>query len=67
MKNMKIDKTLLTHSYALSDKQSIDCIVKASDYQRLKKYLIHKKIEIVREYLFINSFQLKVTKTQLLA
>ncbi len=66
MKNIKIDEALLTRAYALSDKQSIECIVKATDYQRLKKYLIHKKIEIVREYLFINSLQLKLTKVQLL-
>ncbi len=57
----------MTHVFTLSDKQCVECIVKANDYQRLKKYLIHKKIDILHEYLFISSLHLKLTKGQLLS
>ena len=41
------------------------CIVKANDYKRLKKTLLHNKIEILDEYLFINSFRVLVSKSEM--
>ncbi len=67
MKICKIDRALLTRTEALTEGQRLDCIVKAYDYDRLKKFLLHKKIEIRHEYLFIKSLHLKVTKKELLS
>lgn len=61
----KIDRTLLDKVHVLSEEENIECIVKAYDYQRLKKILIHKKIKPIREYLFIDSVKLHVNKSQL--
>ena len=61
----KIDKTLLNVVSLLEDGKKWECIVKAYDYKRLKNILIHNKIEILNEYLFINSFRVKATKKQL--
>lgn len=65
MKINKIDKRLLSSSSALASDVMVECIVKAHDYGRLKSYLHNKNIEIVREYLFINSICVKVNKRQL--
>lgn len=61
----KIDKTLLQVVSFLEGGKSWECIVKANDYNRLKNILIHNKVEILNEYLFINSFRVKVTKRQM--
>lgn len=65
MKFEKIDKNLLGHAYALVGQDRLECIVKAFDFDRLKKYILHKKIEVLHEYLFINSMHLRVNKKEL--
>ena len=61
----KIDKVLLQVVSLVDKDRKSQCIVKANDYARLKRILIHNKIEIVDEYLFINSFRVKVNIKQL--
>lgn len=61
----KIDKTLLRAVSLLEDGKKWDCIVKANDYERLKNILLHNKIQILNEYLFINSFCVSATKRQM--
>ncbi len=61
MNKQKIDKNLLEVVSALGWQKKIDCIIRAYDYDRLKKILLHKKIEIKNEYLFIKSFAVSLT------
>ncbi len=62
---MKIDQRLLApRVFSVNEKQA--CFVSANDYNRLKKILISKDIEIINEYLFIKSFFIKATREQLL-
>lgn len=61
MNKQKIDKTLQNLVNALGTNKKIDCIVKAYDYDRLKKILLHKNIQINNEYLFIKSFAVSLT------
>lgn len=61
----KIDKRLLQIVGLLGENKKWECIVKANDYQRLKNILIHNKIEILNEYLFINSFRVNATKREM--
>ena len=65
MKKQKIDSLLMIKSMALSSEQKICCIVRAYDFFKVKKFLISKKYEILNEYLFIKSFFLKLTKSQI--
>lgn len=60
MNKQKIDNSLLIISQILGEDKKIDCIVKAYDYQRLKNILLHKKIPIQHEYLFIKSFAISI-------
>lgn len=61
----KIDKTLLNKVTLLDNKKTSECIVRAHDYKRLKDILLHNRIEVINEYLFINSFRVMVTKKQI--
>lgn len=61
----KIDKTLLGRVCLLEDGKKWECIVKAYDYKRLKNILLHNNVDILDEYLFINSFRVNATKKQL--
>lgn len=61
----KIDPTLLEIVSLLGEGTRQDCIIRAQDCERLKKVLIHKKIPILNEYLFINSFRVKLTKREI--
>lgn len=61
----KIDKTLLSSAGLLDSTKKWNCIVKANDYTRLKRILLHNKIEILDEYLFIKSFFVNITKMQM--
>lgn len=65
MKFTKIDKALLETVELLDNTKKWNCIVKANDYARLKKILVHNKIEILDEYLFIKSFFVNITKIQM--
>jgi len=65
MKIDKLDKCLLSKVSTLSEEKDIECLVKAFDYQRLKSFLHNKKIDVLHEYIFINSFRVKVNKSQL--
>ena len=46
MNRQKIDSSLLALARALGWQRKVDCIVKAYDYERLQKILLHKNIEI---------------------
>lgn len=61
----KIDKTLLNKVTTFSKDKKTECIVKVNNFSQMKKFLIHKNIDILHEYLFINSFCLTVNKQQL--
>ena len=61
MNKRKIDLALLTVVKVLGWQKKMDCIVKAFDYERLKNIFLHRKIEILNEYLFIKSFQVRLS------
>lgn len=61
----KIDKTLLLQSTMLDNDKKWECIVHSYDYDRTKNSLIHKNINILNEYLFINSFRVLADRFQL--
>lgn len=61
----KIDKTLFDKTYALDEGKTRECIVHAFDYNRTKNILLHKKVKILDEYLFINSFRVLANKKQI--
>ena len=65
MINSKVDKVLRNIVEFLEEDKKSECIVKAFDYTRLKNILLHKKIEILDEYLFIKSFRIKATRKQI--
>lgn len=65
MINQKIDKTLLNIVEFLQDDKKSQCIVRAYDYKRLKSILLHRKIEILNEYLFIKSFRILANRKQI--
>lgn len=65
MINQKIDKTLLNIVEFLQDDKKSQCIVRAYDYKRLKSILLHRKIEILNEYLFIKSFRILADRKQI--
>ena len=65
MINNKIDKTLLNIVEFLQDDKKFQCIVRAYDYKRLKSILLHRKIEILNEYLFIKSFRILANRKQI--
>lgn len=65
MINQKIDKTLLNIVEFLQDDKKSQCIVRAYDYKRLKSNLLHRKIEILNEYLFIKSFRILANRKQI--
>lgn len=61
----KIDSRLLYIVSLLDEDKKWECIVHANDYQRTKSILLHNKIKILNEYLFINSFRVLASKEQL--
>lgn len=65
MNNSKIDCFLLSKTKTLSQDKKITCIVKAYNFDRVKKFLQEKNIEIIDEYLFIKSFFIKISKEEL--
>ena len=65
MNKNKIDKMLLNIVSSLADDKKNECIVKAYDFDRTKNILIHRNIHIIDEYLFIKSFRVMLTKSQL--
>ncbi len=64
--NLKIDNILLSRVVALDNEKKLECIVKAKNFSQVKKFLKHKNIEVLSEYLFINSFFVNVKKSELL-
>lgn len=64
--NLKIDNILLSRVVALDNEKKIECIVKAKNFDQVKKFLRQKNIEVLCEYLFINSFFVNVKKRDLL-
>lgn len=67
MINQKIDRVLFNIVQTLEDGKRSECIIKAYDYKRLKNILIHRNIEILNEYLFINSFRVLANRRQISA
>ena len=67
MNRQKIDSSLLAVAKALGWQKKIDCIVKAYDFARLKNIFLHRKIEILNEYLFIKSFQVRLSGQEISA
>ena len=65
MNKTKIDKNLLSIVSMLEEDKKWECIVLAYDYQRTKNILLHRKIDILDEYLFINSFRVLISKKEL--
>lgn len=61
----KVDKNLFNNAYALDEGKFKECIVHAHDYDRTKNILLHKKVKILDEYLFINSFRVLADKKQI--
>lgn len=61
----KIDSRLLYIVSLLDEEKKWECIVHANDYNRTKGLLLHNKIKILNEYLFINSFRVLATKKEL--
>ncbi len=61
----KIDSRLLYIVSLLDEDKKWECIVHAYDYQRTKGILLHNKIKILNEYLFIKSFRVLATKKEL--
>lgn len=64
--NLKIDNILLSRVVALDNEKKLECIVKAKNFSQVKKFLKQKNIEVLSEYLFINSFFVNVKKSELL-
>lgn len=54
----KIDPALMQKSLTAGTNK-LCCLVRASNFDQLKKLLLNRKIEIMDEYLFINSFFVK--------
>lgn len=61
----KIDKILLNIVETQTEGKKIDCIIKAYDYQRLKKILHNRNIKVTNEYPFIKSLYVTVNKKEL--
>lgn len=61
----KIDKNLFDKTYALDECEKRECIVHAYDFKRIKKVLSNKKVEVLNEYLFINSLRILANKKQI--
>lgn len=61
MNRQKIDSSLLALARALGWQRKVDCIVKAYDYERLQKILLHKNIEIKKSYPFISCYVLSLS------
>lgn len=64
MINFKIDRILLNKAKMLGHGEKIQCIISTDRFERLKKFLERKKIDVLDEYLFINSFLVSVTRDQ---
>lgn len=64
--NLKIDNILLSSVVALDNEKKVQCIVKAKNFDQVKKFLKQKNIDVLCEYLFINSFFVEVKKGELL-
>ena len=63
----KIDKNLLCRVTAFTGQDKHECIVKVNNFARMKKYFLHNLIDVLHEYIFINSFRVLIVKRQLFA
>lgn len=61
----KIDDRLLYIVSLLDEDKKWECIVHANDFGRTKGILLHNKIKILNEYLFIKSFRVLASKQDL--
>lgn len=65
MIKQKIDPFLLNLISLLSSSARQECIVSASDFQRLRRVIQARKIPLLNEYLFIKSFRVQLTKSEM--
>lgn len=61
----KIDKALFDSAHVLDGEILHECIVHAYDYERTKTILLHKKIKVKNEYLFIKSLSVLASASQI--
>lgn len=61
----KVDKILFDKTYTLDEGKKRECIVHSYDFERTKNILLHKKVKVLNEYLFINSFRVLADKKQI--
>ncbi len=61
----KIDSRLLNEIAILSKDKVVPCFVFSKNFERTRKVLQQKKIHIINEYLFINSFYCKATQKEI--
>ncbi len=65
MNKNKIDSHLCYMVSLLDEDKMWECIVQAEDFLNTKKILLHNKIKVLNEYLFIKSFRVLASKQQL--
>ncbi len=61
----KIDKKLLKQIEILSSQRSLPCFVHANNFWRTREVLRKRKIHILNEYLFINTFLCRATQKEI--
>ncbi len=61
----KIDKMLLHRVTTFSEDKKTDCFVKVNNFDKMRNYFKNKNIDVLHEYLFINTFRISVNKNQL--
>ena len=61
----KIDLNLAYVATLAQEDKKINCLISARQFEELKKMLIKNNIEILDEYLFINSFYVRANKQQI--
>lgn len=61
----KIDLNLAYVATLAQEDKKINCLISARQFEELKKMLIKHNIEILDEYLFINSFYVRANKQQI--
>ncbi len=61
----KIDEKLFRVAKLSKEDEKVECLLSANDFYKLKKELEKNHLQILDEYLFINSFYVSATKKQL--
>ncbi len=61
----KIDSYLVFITTTANDEKKFKCLISTNRFNQLKSILLHRKIEILNEYLFIKSFYIYATKSDI--